>query len=68
MQIDESDEQCENANSSIHESLEHDSNVIVERALHSRKQSLQSLSTDEGMQIPVKKYFPSDQSLSTIMS
>jgi hypothetical protein len=34
MQIDESDEQHKNADSSIHESLEHDSNVIVERELH----------------------------------
>jgi hypothetical protein len=34
IQIDESDEQLENAESSIHKSLELDSNVIVERELH----------------------------------
>jgi hypothetical protein len=51
MQIDESDEHHENADSSIHESLEHDSNVIVERDLQQQKHSLQSVRTDEGMQI-----------------
>jgi hypothetical protein len=34
MQIDESDEQCENADSSMDKSLELDSNVTVERDLH----------------------------------
>jgi hypothetical protein len=33
IQIDESDEQLENANFAIHESLEFDSNVTVEREL-----------------------------------
>jgi hypothetical protein len=37
IQIDESDEQVVNAEGSIWESLELDSNVIVERDLHSRK-------------------------------
>jgi hypothetical protein len=34
IQIDESDEQLKNVERSIHESLESDSNVIVERDLH----------------------------------
>jgi hypothetical protein len=49
MQIDESDGHEENAYSSIEESWEPDSNVTVERDLHSLKQSLPSLSTEEGM-------------------
>jgi HPt (histidine-containing phosphotransfer) domain-containing protein len=51
MQIDESDEQQQNAYSSIDKSLESDSNVTVERDLHSKKDHLPSVSTDEGMQI-----------------
>jgi hypothetical protein len=35
IQIDESDEQLRNAEPSIHESLESDSNVIAEREVHS---------------------------------
>jgi hypothetical protein len=34
IQIDESDEQPQNANGSIHKSVEFDSNVSVERELH----------------------------------
>jgi hypothetical protein len=44
--IDESDEQAKNAEPSIHESLELDSNVIVERDLHSEKQESQIVSTE----------------------
>jgi hypothetical protein len=51
MQIDESDEQAQNADSAIDERLESDSNVTVERNLHPWKQHLPSVSTDEGMQI-----------------
>jgi hypothetical protein len=51
MQIDESDEQYENEDSSIDESLEPDSNVTVERDSHREKHCLPSFSTDEGMQI-----------------
>jgi hypothetical protein len=51
MQIDESDEQCQNADSSMNESLEPDSNVTVKMDSDSQKQCLPRLSTDEGMQI-----------------
>jgi hypothetical protein len=51
MQIDESDEQHRNADSSIDESLAPDSNVTVERDSHSLKHQLLSCSTEEGMQI-----------------
>jgi hypothetical protein len=51
MQIDESDEQYENADPSIDDSLEPDSNVTVERDSHTQKHPLPSFSTDEGMQI-----------------
>jgi hypothetical protein len=40
-----------NAEFSIDESLELDSNVIVERDLHRRKQHWQIFSTEEGIQI-----------------
>jgi hypothetical protein len=50
-QIDESDEQSQNAEFSIHESLEPDSNVIVESELHLSKPWSQILSTEEGTQI-----------------
>jgi hypothetical protein len=49
--IDESDEQCSNANFSIRHSLESGSNVTVERVEQRTKQDLQITSTDEGMQI-----------------
>jgi hypothetical protein len=51
MQIDESDEKDENADSSIRESLQPDSNVTLASAVHSLKQNSQSSSTDDGMQI-----------------
>jgi hypothetical protein len=51
MQIDESDEQDQKADSSIDESREPDSNVTLERDLHPWKQYLPSFSTEEGMQI-----------------
>jgi hypothetical protein len=51
IQIDERDEHQKNADSSIDESFEPDSNVIVERDVHREKHSLQSFSTDEGIQI-----------------
>jgi hypothetical protein len=51
MQIDESDEQYKNADSSMNESLEPDSNVTAERDLHPWKQSGPSLSTEDGMQM-----------------
>jgi hypothetical protein len=44
--IDESDEQLRNAERSIHESLELDSNVIAERDLHPQKQYSQICSTE----------------------
>jgi hypothetical protein len=40
-----------NAESSIHESLESDANVIVERDVQLEKQSLQIFVTEEGIQI-----------------
>jgi hypothetical protein len=51
MQIDESDKHLQNAQLSIHESLESDSNVNVERDLHPLKQYSQIFSTEEGIQI-----------------
>jgi hypothetical protein len=51
MQIDESDEQLQNADSSIDESFEPDANVTVERDLHSEKDHPPSVSTEEGMQM-----------------
>jgi hypothetical protein len=51
IQIDESDKQFWNARYSIHESLEPDSNVIVERDSQSEKQESQIFSTEEGIQI-----------------
>jgi hypothetical protein len=50
-EIDESDEQPQNASSSICKSLEFDSNVSVERELHLLKQDSQRVSTEEGIQI-----------------
>jgi hypothetical protein len=57
MQIDESDEQLSKALHSIHESLEPDSNVIVERDRHSLKQWLQIFLTEEGIQIDESEQF-----------
>jgi hypothetical protein len=51
MQIDDSDEQNQNADSPMDESLESDSNVSVERDSHPEKQYGPSRSTEEGMQI-----------------
>jgi hypothetical protein len=51
MQIDESDEQPENADGSIDESCEPNSNVTVERDSHRKKHCLPSFPTDAGMQI-----------------
>jgi hypothetical protein len=51
MQIDESDEQNENAHISMRESLQPDSNVTLESAVHLLKQNSQRCSTDDGMQI-----------------
>jgi hypothetical protein len=51
MQIPESAEQDENANDSIHESLERAPNVTPDSAAHFEKQPLPSISTDDGMQI-----------------
>jgi hypothetical protein len=51
IQIVESDEQSQNAEPSIHESLELDSNVIVERDLQREKQQSQIFSTEQGIQI-----------------
>jgi hypothetical protein len=51
MQIDESDEHEENTELAIEESLELDSNVIVERDVHLEKHASLRLSTEEGMQI-----------------
>jgi hypothetical protein len=51
MQIDESDEQLQNADSPIEESLESESNVTVESDLHARKDQFPSSLTEEGMQI-----------------
>jgi hypothetical protein len=62
MQIDESDEQSENAKLSIHESLESDSNVIVERELHPLKQLLQIRFTEEGTQMAASSHTHSHSS------
>jgi hypothetical protein len=51
MQIDESDEHSRNARNPIREGLEPGSNVTFESASQSRKQSSQSISTEDGMQI-----------------
>jgi hypothetical protein len=51
MQIDERDEHSPNAEPSIDESLQPDSNVTLESDLHSLKHRLSSFSTEEGMQI-----------------
>jgi hypothetical protein len=51
MQIDESDEHDENAESPIRETLQPDSNVTLESLSQSAKHHCQSCSTDDGMQI-----------------
>jgi hypothetical protein len=51
MQIDESDEQDLNAYCPTRESIQSDSNVTLERAVHASKQDSQRTSTDDGMQI-----------------
>jgi hypothetical protein len=51
MQIDGSDEQAQEAEFSMRESVEPRSNVTLESLLHSQKQHLQKISTDEGMQM-----------------
>jgi hypothetical protein len=51
MQIDESDEHHEKADLPIHETLQPDSNVTVDRELHPRKHLGPRFLTDEGMQI-----------------
>jgi hypothetical protein len=58
MQIDESDEHFQNANSSIDKSLEPDSNVTVERDLHPEKQFRRTVTVEEGMQIARIPEFP----------
>jgi hypothetical protein len=51
MQIDESDEHAENANDSMRESLEPDSNVTLQSAPQQEKQKSPTTSTGHGMQI-----------------
>jgi hypothetical protein len=51
MQIDESDEQCANAATSIRESFEPVSNATLDSAPHQEKQLLPRNWTGEGMQI-----------------
>jgi hypothetical protein len=48
---DESDEQLQNARTSIYARLEPESNVTVESELHSAKQASAMILTDEGTQI-----------------
>jgi hypothetical protein len=51
MQIDESDEQDPNADDSIRETGQPDSNVTLQSGPHSLKHLSHSISTDEGIQI-----------------
>jgi hypothetical protein len=51
MEIDERDGHSANTLSSIHESLEPDANMTVEREEHPTKHISQSRSTDDGMKI-----------------
>jgi hypothetical protein len=51
IQIDERDEHLAKTPLALHESLEPESNVTVERDRHSLKQKPQSFSTEEGMQM-----------------
>jgi hypothetical protein len=50
-QIDESNEQSQNANSSIRESLESDSKLTFDKFRHPEKQFSEMISTDDGIQI-----------------
>jgi hypothetical protein len=50
-QIDESDEQPENTEFSIRNSVKPEWNVLIERELHRPKQYWQIISTEEGIQI-----------------
>jgi hypothetical protein len=54
MQIDGSDEQDENAYAPIRESLQPDSNLTLESAVHPLKQRSQRSSTEDGMQTDTK--------------
>jgi hypothetical protein len=54
MQIDESDEQDENANCSIRESLQPDSNATLESAVQLLKQRSHRSLTDDGRQADTK--------------
>jgi hypothetical protein len=51
IQMDESDEQYPNADSSIRESLDSLSKITFDKARHSEKQKSQMISTDEGIQM-----------------
>jgi hypothetical protein len=51
IQIEDSNEQCRNAESSMHSNFESNSNVTIERDSHSKKQFSQSFSTEDGTQI-----------------
>jgi hypothetical protein len=51
MEIEESDLQDENADSSMRKSLEPAANMTHERAEHSEKHFWEIISTDEGMQM-----------------
>jgi hypothetical protein len=51
MQIDESDAQNPKAKLPIHETLQPDSIVTMQRDSHAKKHFVQRISTDEGMQI-----------------
>jgi hypothetical protein len=64
MEIDESEEQSQNAPSSIRESLEPASNVTLERVPHREKQYMPIISTDDGMQIDESEKHPRNASLS----
>jgi hypothetical protein len=55
MQIDVSDSQSENADSSIRMSREPDSKVTVESDLQEEKQDLPRTSTEAGMQIDLSE-------------
>jgi hypothetical protein len=51
IEIEKSDEQCENASSPIEESREPDSKVTVERDWHRQKDFWEMVLTEEGIQI-----------------
>jgi hypothetical protein len=58
MQIDLSDEHCQNARCSIRISLEFDSNVTLEREVQSPKEPEEMISTEAGMQIDLRDEQP----------